>query len=142
MSLLTEVVARIAAPILTQVTNRGSNTATSYDATVLQQACDDTEDAFEVYAGEAYDTTNNAHNRVAVPLVLATLRNWFLGNATSSEYDACINRIREYSKISARNRFAPTTSSQLTPSTEVPTGSEVRPAFDDDAFDGYRPNQP
>ena len=142
MSLAAAVAVRVPNHVLVQLTNRDDNTATTVNATVLAQACSDTEEKLKVYGGAEYDDSNPQHPTACVPMVLALLRMWSQGLPVSDEYRFCVEQIKDASRIGPRDRFAPTSSSQLTPSTEVPSGETVRPRFDAEAFDGFLPTMP
>lgn len=134
MALSTEVAARYSNVRLVALTNPDTPASTStVDATRLAAACADAEAEFAAVCGAAYDGTNAKHVAVAVLAV-----EWKLLGYSGSQDVA--TKLAGEAFLAAAERFAltgggrarilPQTSSQLTPSQEVPSGVEVRPDFD------------
>lgn len=144
MALLAEVLARVPAQTLLELTQQKNVNASTYDATILQTACDDIEEEFVTYAGEVYDGTVRRHVTICVEGVLAKLRSWLPQNPESvnQAMTSWGDRVTAMSKTRARDRFPVTTSSRLTPTEEVTGSEEVRPWSDPQAYDGVMPREP
>lgn len=144
MSLLTAVIARVPNQTLVTLTQQGSTSSTTYDATKLQTACDDIESQFLTYAGQAFDATIRRHLILGVDGVLALLRSWnpIQAEGAADAMTKWETRMTEYSQTAARNHRSVYSSSTLTPSEEAPNGQDVRPWSDADAFDGLAPGMP
>jgi hypothetical protein len=144
VALLAQVVARVPNQTLVELTNQKNVNATTYDATILQTACDDIEAEFVTYAGEDYDATVRRHVTLGVEGVLAKLRSWLPQNPESvnQAMTSWGDRVTAMSKTRSRNRFPATTSSRLTPTEEVTGSEEVRPWSDPESFDGIVPRAP
>lgn len=141
MSLQSNVTARIPAHRLAELTNRDTNAATTTDGTILGLACTDVTAAFGTYTGAAYDDTVAGDVAVAVEGVVARLRSWASNDDVA--WNAWVTKAERYGKTTGRNRINWQTSSQLVPTTDDPDGTgDVKPAFDDTTFDGYRPDRP
>lgn len=141
MSLAGNVQTRIPTRRLRELTNANDHSASSTNTTILGLACDDVEEYFAEYCGVAYDDTNTHHVAVAVQGVVALLKAWASDNETS--WEKWITRAEHAALTLGRDRFAPSSSSTLTPSDEGgEDGTEVRPALDSEAFDGYKPGMP
>lgn len=140
MALKDDVLLRIPAHRLAQLTNPDSNSATAYDSTWLTQACTDAAAMFATYVGAEYDSTRVDDVRIAVDGVMALLID--RAGSDNKRLEKWKTDAREYAMVRGRDRILFVTTSELTPSTEVQPGETVRSAFDADAWDGYRPNQP
>lgn len=141
MSLSSRVQDRVPARRLRELTNANDRSVTTLNSTILGLACDDVEGYFAEYCGVLYDDANEDHVRVAVPGVVALLKAWASDDETS--WEKWITRAEHAALVMGRDRFAPSSSSTLTPSGDGgEDGSTVRPAFDDEAFDGLKPGMP
>lgn len=144
-TLIADVQARYPSPVLIQLTRRGNTDATTLDTTstgVLATACDDVEGGdFPVYVGMPYDATNRRHVAVACEGVLAKLKVWARDGSDGGggEWDRWVSRAQALSRVTARDRIYPVTTSELQPTQEVQDGETVRPYFDLDGADDYRP---
>ena len=143
-TLLTEVLARVPLQTLVELTNQKDVNAATYDATLLQTACDDIQEEFVTYAGEAYSATVRRHVTLCVEGVLAKLRSWLPQNPESvnQSMTSWADRVERMAKTRARDRFPVTTSSDLTPTVEVEGSEEGRPWSDPQSFDGMVPSAP
>lgn len=134
MALSDRVTTRYSHARLVELTNPGKSAGTTtVDTDRLAAACEDAEAEFEAVCGVAYDDTDTKHRPVAV---LAA--EWKLLTYGAAQ-DAATERVEKAFLAAAerlaltsggRARILPQTSSQLTPSQEVPDGVEVRPDFD------------
>lgn len=134
------VTARYPARRLRELMNPDDLTATTGASTFLDQCCSDAEAAFSTYTGRALDTTETDQLSVAVDLAVGLAVQRSMGMPET--WETAKNRAIELGKTTGRNRIVFTTSSELTPSTEVQPGETVTPKFDQDAFDGYAPSKP
>lgn len=134
------VTARYPARRLRELMNPDDLTATSGSSAFLTQCCADAEAAFATYTGRALDTSEVDQLSVAVDLAVGLAVQRSMGQTET--WESAKSRAMELGKTTGRNRIAWTTSSELTPSTEVPAGETVSPKFDEDAFDGYAPGKP
>jgi hypothetical protein len=143
MSLSTNVIARYPNQILVNLTRAGDTTATTVDATKLGYACTDIEAYFLIWGNSTYDDTNARHVAVCVPAVILILQMY--SAQTQDQYDSLLKSIeklmKDEAKVDARDRFAPVTSSTLTPSAENPSGGVVRPFFDYGETSDFTPDQ-
>ena len=144
MALIDEVLRRVPAQTLLELTAQKDVDATTYDATILDTACDDIEEEFVTYAGEAYDGNVRRHVTLCVEGVLAKLRSWLPQNpeSVSQSMTSWADRVTAMSKTRARDRFAVQTTSRLTPTEEVTGSEEVRPWSDPQSYDGIVPQAP
>lgn len=136
MTLATEVQARVPAAVLVSLTNPRDADATTVNATTLAQACSSIEAWFGAYAQETYDGTVAIHLECAIKGVIGLLREWGGGHYEGSksfwaDFKAECETVRA---TRSRARVTPTTTSELTPSDENPTGAEMRPWSDDSAY--------
>ncbi len=141
-TLATQVALRIPSHILTELTNRDSIVGTSQDSTILEQACTDVTAAFATYSGETFNATVAEHLRLGTVGVLATLRMWSNAVPESPEWNAWIQKVRDYAKTSARDRVVATSNSDLTPTDEVQPGETVAPDFERARFGRVVPRAP
>ncbi len=140
MALTDEVQNRYSATKLRQLTNP-DNPGGPLDTTRLAEAAEDVEADFEVYAGVAFDVTEDRHVSVGVRGVVAKLRIYTdqkKGDGADKQHDRYIQALKDLAKVTGRNRLMPRTTSTLTPSDETPNNTTVRPDFDRDNSDGYR----
>ena len=145
MTLLAQFKLRLSAQLLITWTNPDDPTANASDDVFLQDACDDVEDGeFVAWMGEDYDETIKSHILAAVQLVKLKLVE--MGAAPNITYEKMLEqtekRIERYRNVRSRDRVAPTSSSQLTPSDEVQSGQTRRPAMDDQFFGSIIPEDP
>lgn len=144
MSLSSNVQARYPNQILVNLTRAGDTTATTVDSTKLGYAATDVEAYFKIWGNATYDDTNARHVAVCVPAVILVLQMY--SAQTQDQYDSLLKSIeklmKDEAKIDARDKIAVTTSSQLTPSQENPTGGTVRPFFDYGETSDFTPDPP
>jgi hypothetical protein len=141
MSLSAEVQSRYPAQRLVELTNPGSITATTVNTTILGLAATDVEADFQIVAGIAYDGTDARHVKTAVEGVVLRLMEWLAVGTKAAEtiQGRWKQRLEDLAKVTGRDRPHFQTTSDLTPSEEVPSGETVRPKFDPEAFRGYVP---
>lgn len=143
MSLSSNVQARYPNQILVNLTRAGDSTATTVDSTKLGYAATDVEAYFKIWANSTYDDTNPRHVAVCVPAVVMVLQMY--SAQTQDQYESLLGAIeklmKDEAKIDARDRISVTTSSELTPSPENPSGGTVRPFFDYGETSPYTPDQ-
>lgn len=146
MALADEVTARYPEPRLRQLTNGGTESASSINTTTLGYAATDVQADFKTYCGVAYDNSDARHVAVAVEGVIAKLyqRGEAPGSKANALHDAYIERLTALAKVTGRDRLKPTTKSVLTPTSEQQDSSQtVRPSFDDFGdFDRLIPDPP
>lgn len=139
MALSTHVTDRFGtnSQFLRNLTNHDDKDAATVNTTRLTQASAAAESQFPVYAGVAYDDTDDSHINAGVSGTIAYLKRWSTGGTTG---EAGLSEFREELKaigrVSARKRITPITDSLLTPSTPSTTSGVVRPDFDREQFDG------
>lgn len=138
MALETHVQNRYSNQLLVQWTNPQNSTATTIDSDRLGYACDDVEAWFKILAGVAYDDTDARHIAVAVEGVQARLKN-IAGIENSSEWDNWKTDMKDFAKVTGRDRIKPTTTSTLDPTDER---SGDGPWSDRSAFDRLIPDSP
>lgn len=143
MALADEVVARYPAGVLANLTNPGSPGSTSYSATRLGYACSDVEALFKIHAGQTYSGTDARHLQVACECVILQLRKG-LGATDESKLDeAQVKKLRALAMVTGRDKVTPTTTSGLTPSSDLLEGETQRGnAFAWDRFDGVQTGGP
>ena len=119
--LATEVQTRIDTPTLVQLTNRGSNTATTVNTTLLAAAVADAQAEFGLLTGLTYDQTNALHTAVGVIGVHAFLLGYGdPGQVTNPVRDRWLAQLEQIAvSKGTRRRILPSTSSELEPSEEV-----------------------
>jgi len=144
MALAAEVQARYPSKLLIQLTQRGDQSATTVNSTLLGYAVTDATYEFQNIAGVAYDGTDARHVAAAVKLVVALLHQWgeTPGEKADSMMTQAIEACERVAKVTGRQRIRPTSSSVLTPSSELQGTEEVRPDTDREAFDDYVPKAP
>ncbi len=143
-TLLVDVTARFTNDLLVKLTNPDAPTATAVHATNLQQACDDVESGeFEAHMNEDYDSTNRKHVVFAALLVKLKLIEY--GASADETAEKLRGRIEKLAKslreVGPRDRVAPQSSSDLTPSINEGPGP-FRPVFDDSVFEPFTPEAP
>lgn len=138
MALIDEVTAYYPTHELVLWTNPGSRSPSTANTTNLQEACDDTEAWFEIYAGVVYDNTNRKHLLLARDGVMLQLRKKAgkVGESLRNELRAWEDTVKEYAKTDARNRILPTTDEFTDVTDDV---GAKRPRFDRRKFNGVRP---
>ncbi len=142
MTLATEVTARVAAPLLIELTNQGSTTATTIDTTLLGYAATDAEQEFLAETGLTYDTTNAMHVAACVVGVLYYLHSYT--GIQSERQEAMRTRWQGWlAKVAlalgGERRIMPKTSSVKKPSTPV---TDALPDNDRTRWRNYVPNMP
>jgi hypothetical protein len=144
MTLADEVQARYSSEFLIALTNKDSRTATAIDTTVLGYACTDVQNDFQIHAQLVYDGTDGRHVAVAVEGVVARLeeRLGAASEGTRQKIERYYKNLIALGKVTSRARITPATSSLLTPSEEVPTGTTRPPNFDERHFDRILPLPP
>lgn len=146
MALIDRVTERMSNDLLVKLTNPDEPETSTVDTTYLQRACDDVEDGeFEAYMGEVYDETVRIHIQAATLLVRLKLIEQ--GGAPSITFEklmeAATKRLQVYKNIRARDRIAPQSTSELTPSDQLREGQTIkRPQFDDSFFSTLIPEEP
>lgn len=135
MALADEVVSRYPAAYLTNLTNPGSAGASSYDQTRLGKACTDVEALVRIHAGTTFDVTDARHVATCCPIVISLLE-CGLGKVNYSQVmETAKAELRNLGLVTGRDKVTPTTSSQLTPSSDLDDGETSRgPAFDRTRF--------
>lgn len=144
-ALASAVVARYANQTLVDLTRRKGTASSTYDSTLLELACTDATADLAIYAGVVLDTTNALHLATACFGVISYLKSWSRESPDAAEADLkrWIERCTALGKVTSRDRVAVQTTVPLTPTDPTDGGSiEIRPAMDDDAFDGYIPGRP
>lgn len=136
MALADEVTSRYASKLLINLTNPQDPTASAIDTTTLGLACTDVEADFQIYANVAYDGSVATHVAVATEGVIHKLEARSGHVNAKAELDAWRFRLLDLAKITGRDRCLPVTNSKMTPSEEQVGSETVRPAFDDENFDG------
>lgn len=141
MALIDQVRLRFTSAQIVQLTNPDDENATAEDSTKLQDACDDAEAEFEDRVGQTYTETIRSHRALAVLMVKLKLIEY--GASADETAEALRGRIDKLvdstANVRARDRVAPQTNSQLTPSDEVVGTETRRPAFDDNFFNEIIP---
>jgi len=141
MALAAEVQSRYPSALLIQLTNPMNTAASSVNMTTLGLAATDVEADFQITAGVAYDGADARHVSVGIEGVIAKLLER-TGHSDASAWRARYDsRLRDLAKVTGRDRILPTSDGILQP-TEPQAGTIVRPAFDDDVFDGFVPGAP
>ena len=138
MPLIDHVQDRIPTQRLVNLTN-DDRSANTIDLVLLQDAVDDTEAAFQIFSGVAYDDTDSRHIRMGISGVILHL----LAFKGESRYEAKLKEWQDqmhkiFRMVAGNNRIRPKSSSKLTPS-EIPPGVEVRPFFDNETFEDFVP---
>lgn len=138
MALYDEVTDYFTPQKLLEWTNPETIEPSSVDTDVLQDACDDTEALFAVYAGTTYDNTNRKHLVIAREGVRIQLQK--RANPTSTkvaeDFEAWTALCMQFAKTDARNRILPETDGYTDVSSDDNT---TRPRFDRAKFKGVRP---
>jgi len=145
MALIDRVQERVSSSLLEALTNPDEPETSSVDTTYLQRVCDDVEvGEFVAWMNESYDEAIRLHILAAIALVRLKLIEF--GAAPGSAEEKLVARLEKtverYRHIRARDRIAPQSSSELTPSVEVEQGETIRPAFDDRYFEDMTPEAP
>lgn len=134
MALSDRVTARLSTKRLVALTNPDAPHSTNtVDSDRLAAACSDAEAEFEAVVGAEYDDSDSRHHAVAVMAV-----EWKLLGYSGTKDEAWARAREEFLAAAerlaktrgGRARILPQTTSELTPSQEVPSGVEVRPDFD------------
>ena len=132
-ALSTEIALRYSPNFLISITNVGDNSATAIDTTFLNAAIADTESAFEVYAGSAFDSDDSRHVMIGCDGVIAKLTQ-FGGQSRSQGMEMWDNFVMAVKAL--RQKGKPKSSSNL--ATTADDASQT-PYFDDKKFDRYTP---
>lgn len=145
MALTTQVTTRLSTTLLRALTNPDAPSASSVDSTRLAAAATDVEADFRIIAGISYDDSDARHVAVAVAGVVAKLK--LAGSASQDraqkEEERFHKRLADLAKVTSRSRLAPKSTSDLTPSSELPeSGRDVRPDFDRTHFGSMIPDSP
>lgn len=144
MALKTRVTTRYSADAILKISNPDAASASVNDDARLDLAVLDAEAEFEVMVGVVYDDTDAKHQMAAVQLVVLKLMEY--GSVPSKVLEGQRDRVEKLlerlGEVTARDRVEPKSSSQLTPSDENPSSTEVRPAFDDQFFVDLIPGAP
>ena len=140
MSVLTDAYeARYSVQRVVELTNPGDPNATTKNATKLAAAGTDTEARFPVEVGVAFDETDARHVQAAIGGVHAFLHIYLDGGAGPKMLKAWIaDHLKPLSLVTGRDRIAPSSTSNLRPSTP----RAVKPGFDIGAFDGMALDNP
>jgi hypothetical protein len=141
MTLSAEVQARFSAQRLIELTNPDNAPATTIDSTRLNNAIADVGADFQIYAGVVLDDTNALHIAVGVQGVEAYLmmRQGVTSEERNKLFDKWKERLKEMSKVGARDRILPQTTSTLEPSEER---AGAKPFFDYQSMSDLVPDQP
>lgn len=145
MALTTRVTARLSDMLLRALTNPDSPGASAVDSTRLANAAEDVEADFKIHAGVEYDDTDARHVATAIGGVVAKLKLYGSGSQAQGqkEEERFHKRLNDLAKVTSRGRLSPKSSSELTPSSELPeSGAEVRPDFDRRHFGSMIPDSP
>lgn len=142
MALTDEVQNRYGTQYLIELTNPANSGEITIDTDRLDNSIKDVQAFFEIYAGVVYDNDNSHHVATGVEgvetfLIMYKSRAADRRNKLRNEF---IERLKDMSKVGARDKVTPTTSSELTPSDENPHNKTVRPLFDDQRMRGYVPD--
>lgn len=141
MSLSADVIARLSAQRLANLTNPDSQSSTTYDATRLGLAVTDAEADFEIYAGVVYDSANALHVPVGVRGVIAYLHVYNDNGAGASALKKFHEDLDALARVTSRDRILPTTNSPLQPTPEDLNGP-AHPSFDIPVFGKVTLNPP
>lgn len=139
MALADEVIARLSSTRLIQLTTPDNPPASSYDATRLAAAVADVGGDFRAYAGVELDVTIKEHVAYGFDGVVIYLRK-YQGMADAGEIDRWRGQLRQLAAQKAW--IAPTSTSDLDPSSDADRPRPRRPDFDDERLTGYRPAPP
>ena len=110
MALSTHVTARFGTNpgFLRTLTNSDDADASTVNATRLGLATDAAEGQFPIFAGVAYDDTNQGHIEAGVEGAIAFLRMWSSKQGPASgALDTFRDELRNIAKISSRKRITP-----------------------------------
>ena len=140
MALSDEVKSRVADAVLVDLTNPRGTSATTVNDAILDKASGDVEADFKTWANEAFDLTVDQHISLAIEGVILKLTFWS-GN-TEVNFKFWYDKLEALSRVRARDKIRPKTTSELTPSKEVLGTETVRPHFDAVNFDDIRPDDP
>lgn len=139
MPLITHVQNRYSVQLLRELTNPDEPADTAVDtAGRLQQAANDVEADFRVYAGITYDDADARHIAVAVVGVVQKLRVYMgqISDAMDAERK-WRDMLVDLSKVTSRNRIMPVAATNITDE-----DADAEPAFRDSNFDNYRVGEP
>ncbi|ANS05699.1 hypothetical protein [uncultured Mediterranean phage] len=143
MALVDEVATRFSTELRRQMT-RNDDTTNSIDTAKLQILCDDAEEEFEVLVGVEYDNDDRRH--IVAILDLVKLKAWEYGATADISAEKLQDRVRQkledLGRVTARDRVAPKSQSQLEPSEEVTDNRTVKPHFDSEFFEDIIPDEP
>ena len=142
MTLATEVTARVAAPLLIELTNQGSTTATTINTTLLGYAATDAEQEFLAETGLAFDAAQPMHVAACIVGVLYYLHSYT--GIQNERQEAMRTRwqgwlVKVARALGGERRIMPKTSSVKKPSTPV---TDALPDNDRTRWRGYVPNMP
>jgi len=110
-TLYDDVIARVPGQTLANLTRQKATVPVTYDATVLQRACDDVEfSEFVTNAQQTYDATNRQHVTVAVAGVLYVLRSWLpqTPEALDKDREAWLAACERLRMVTSRDVVTPT----------------------------------
>ncbi len=137
MTLDADITARLSTERLAQLTNPQGRQSSAVDTVRLALAAADVDGAFRMYAGVVYDSDNILHPELGVRGVEIYLRRYVGQDNSTTALDAWKKELQQLRKVSANDRFALDTQSELTVSDEAPQGRTVRPYSDRTEFEGY-----
>ena len=143
MALIDEVQKRFSVDLLAKLTNIDQQTLTTPNLTFLQTACDDVQlGEFEAFINEVFDVTLQSRWHIVFAVLLVKLKCMEYGGSSDETSEKLRARIEKLGKslreIHARDRVAPQSSSDLTPSVHEGPGP-FRPDFDDLFFEAMTP---
>lgn len=138
MALIDEVKLRYSTQKLAEWTNPDDVEAEAIDDPWLQDACDDVETEFAIWAGEVYDNSNRKHVVLATRGVEIRLKRGMpkSGEATDRLWEGWKADLLQYAKTAARSKVVPSTDNFQTVTDDR---ESKRPRFDRSKFRHMRP---